>query len=408
MRPRSRASTRLGRPFWLVWSASTVSSLGDGVRYVAFPLLAASLSHDPRAVAAVSVAGYLPWPLFGLVGGAMADRTDRRRLMWQTDVFRAALVTGCALAVLTASAPIALLAAVAFLLGLAETFFENAASAIVPMLVAEPAIERANSWLFSTQTVMSTLVGAPLGGALFVVAESVPLVADAVSFALAAALVALVAGSFHPRAGGGPTTFRQDIGEGLRWLLAHRLLRTIALLLAVINGTFAAAEAVLVLYSLEVLRLPAYGYGALLALVAIGGLLGTLLAGGLRRLLGLRWVLVGVGLTQAGGLLVAGLTSSRLLMVLAMLLLGVVSMVWNVVTVSLRQRLVPAALLGRVTSSYRVIGIGAMPVGAALAGIVARGYGLHMPYLAGGLLLAAATLGCLPLLGEPEPISPGE
>jgi hypothetical protein len=85
-------------------------------------------------------------------------------------------------------------------------------------------------------------------------------------------------------------------------------------------------------------------------------------------------------------------------------------MVWNVVTVSLRQRLVPAALLGRVTSSYRVIGIGAMPVGAALAGVLARGYGLHMPYLVGGLLLAAATLGCLPLLGEsePEPVSPIE
>lgn len=408
MRPGPRASTRLGRPFWLVWSASTVSSLGDGVRYVAFPLLAASLSHDPRAVASVAVAGYLPWPLFGLVGGAMADRTDRRRLMWRTDVFRAALVAGCALAVLTAGAPIALLAVVAFLLGLAETFFENAASAIVPMLVEEPAIERANSWLFSTQTVMSTLLGAPIGGALFAIARSVPLVADAVSFVLSAVLVALVAGTFHPRAGGGPTSFRQDIAEGLRWLLAHRLLRVIAVLLAVINATFAAAEAVLVLYSLEVLRLPAYGYGVLLALVAIGGLLGTLVAGALRRLLGLRWVLVGVGLAQAGALLAAGLTSSRLLVVAGLLLLGGVSMVWNVVTVSLRQRLVPAALLGRVTSSYRVIGIGAMPVGAALAGVLARGYGLHMPYLASGLLLAAATLACLPLLGEPEPISPGE
>ncbi|HJQ01052.1 MAG TPA: MFS transporter [Jatrophihabitans sp.] len=397
---------RLGRPFWLVWSASTVSSLGDGVRYVAFPLLAASLSHDPRAVAVVAVAGYLPWPLFGLVGGAVVDRTDRRRLMWRTDVLRAALVTGCALAVATARAPIALLAVVAFLLGLAETFFDNAASAIVPMLVEQPAIERANSWLFSSQTVMSTLLGAPLGGALFAVAKAVPLAADAVSFALASALVALVVGSFHPRADSvGPITVRQDIAEGLRWLLTHRLLRILALLLAVINATFAAAEAVLVLYSLEVLRLPASGYGVLLALVAVGGLLGTLVAGGLRRLLGLRWVLAGVGLVQAGMLLVAGLTSSRLLMVVGLLLVGAVSMVWNVVTVSLRQRLVPAELLGRVTSSYRVIGLGAMPVGAALGGVLAKGYGLHMPYLVSGLVLAAATIGCLPLLGEPERVS---
>jgi len=297
---------------------------------------------------------------------------------------------------------------VAFLLGLAETFFENAASAIVPMLVEQPAIERANSWLFSTQTVMSTLLGAPIGGALFAIARSVPLAADAVSFALASALVALVAGNFHPRAGSGPTTVRQDIAEGLRWLLTHRLLRTIALLLAVVNATFAAAEAVLVLYSLEVLRLPAYGYGVLLAVVAIGGLLGTLVAGGLRRLLGLRWVLVAVGLIQAAGLVVAGLTSSRLLVAVGLLLIGAMSMVWNVVTVSLRQRLVPAELLGRVTSSYRVIGIGAMPVGAGLGGVLARGYGLHMPYLAGGLLLALATVGCLPYITEPAPIGEPE
>jgi predicted MFS family arabinose efflux permease len=404
------ARTGLGRPFWLAWWATTGSSLGDGLRFVAFPLIAASITRNPSAIAIVSAAGFLPWPLFGLVGGAVVDRTDRRRLMWRTDVLRALLVGGFALLVAGSLASIAALAIVSFLIGVAETFFDNAASAIVPMLVEPDAIERANSWLFSSQTVMSTLLGAPLGGALFALGRTVPLAADAASFALAATLVALVAGSFRARAAGpdaGRSSVGQDIVEGLRWLLAHRLLRILAILLAVINATFAAAEAVLVLYALEVLNLATSGYGVLLALVAIGGVAGTFAGGALRRLLGLRAVLGCVGLLQATVLIIAGLTSQLVLIVLGLVLLGAASMVWNVVTVSLRQRLVPAELLGRVTSSYRVIGLGAMPVGAGAAGLLAKGYGLHMPYLVSGLVLAVATLACLPFITE-VPVHQGE
>ena len=305
------------------------------------------------------------------------------------------------------SAPIALLAAVSFLIGFAETFFDNAASAIVPMLVEPAAIERANSWLFSSQTVMSTLLGAPLGGALFALARTVPLAADAASFAVAAALVGCVTGSFRARgdeSGAARSSVAQDIIEGIRWLFAHRLLRILAVLLAVINATFAAAEAVLVLYALEVLQLATTGYGVLLALVAVGGLIGTFAGGWLRRLLGLRVVLGGVGFSQAAVLVVAGLTSQVVLVVIGMVLLGAASMVWNMVTVSLRQRVVPAELLGRVTSSYRVIGLGAMPVGAGASGLLAKGYGLHMPYLVSGLVLAAATVGCLPFITEPAEV----
>jgi MFS family permease len=395
---------RLGRPFWLVWLSTTGSSLGDGVRTVAFPLIAASISRDPSAVAVVSMAGYLPWLLFGLIGGAVVDRTDRRDLMWRTDVLRAVLVGGFAALVAGGSATIAALAVVSFLLGVAETFFDNAASAIVPMLVDDSGIERANSWIFSTQTVMSTLLGAPIGGALYVLGRAVPLVTDAASFALSAVLVAMVSGSFRARsAEDEPTTIRRDISDGLRWLFGHRLLRVLAMLLAVLNGSFAAAEAVLVLYALEVLHLSTVGYGLLLTLVAIGGLVGTVLAPALLRWLGLRTMLAGVGLLQGVMLLGVGLTSSRVMAVAAMLLVGVSSMAWNVVTVSLRQRIVPARLLGRVTSSYRVIGLGAMPVGALLAGVLARTYGLHAPYLIGGAVLLVAAAGSLPFLSEPVP-----
>jgi MFS family permease len=355
-------------------------------------------------VAVVSMAGFLPWLLFGLISGAVVDRTDRRRLMWRTDVLRAVLVGGFAALVAFGSIAIATLATVSFLLGTVEIFFDNAASAIVPMLVDDSHIPKANSWILSTQTAMSTLLGAPIGGALYALGRAVPLTVDALSFGLSAILVAAITGNFHPRtAEDAPTTIRHDIADGLRWLFAHRLLRTLALLLGVLNASFAAAEAVLVLYALEVLHLSTVGYGLLLTLVALGGLAGTVLAPILLRRLGMRVMLPAVGLVQGLALFGVGLTSSLAVLVLAMLVIGVSSMAWNVVTISLRQRVVPARLLGRVTSSYRMIGLGAMPVGALLGGVLAKAWGLHTPYLLAGCALLLATLLSLPFLYEPEP-----
>ena len=188
-------------------------------------------------------------------------------------------------------------------------------------------------------------------------------------------------------------------------MFAHRLLRTLALLLGVLNASFAAAEAVLVLYALEVLHLSTVGYGLLLTLVALGGLAGTVLAPILLRRLGVRVMLPGGGAGAGAG--AAGRRSDLLARRggAAMLVIGVSSMAWNVVTISLRQRIVPARLLGRVTSSYRMIGLGAMPIGALLGGVLAKAWGLHSPYLLAGCALLLATLVSLPFLYEPEPVA---
>lgn len=397
-----RGQAPLGQPFWLIWTASTISTLGDGIRYVVFPLLAASITRDPAAVAMVSVAGFLPWPIFGLVGGVVVDRMDRRRLMWQTDILRGLIVGVFAVVVVTQSAPIEALAAVSFVLGVAATFFDNAASAIVPMLVDEPDFERANSWLFSSQTIMSSLIGAPVGGALFALSAGVPLTVDAVTFIVAAALVAYIPGSYSARSAAADSTVLQDIGVGLRWLGRNRLLRTLCLLLAVINATFGAAEAVLVLYSLEVLHVGTFGYTLLLTATAFGGLFGSIAAPKVRNLFGLRAAIAGSCLLDAAALALAGVTSDVFVAVPLLATVGATGMIWGVITISLRQRIVPAELLGRVTSSYRVVGLSAFPVGAAAGGFLAKSHGLHAPYLVAGVILAVATIVAIPYLQEPS------
>lgn len=382
----------LGRTFWGVFGAGSVSGVGDGLRYAALPLLAASLTRDPRLVSLVSVADYLPAVLFGLLSGAVADRMDRRRLMWVTDLSRAAVGGGFFALLVAGRQSIWLAVAVTFVMGGFGIFFENASSSILPMLVAREDLERANGLVFTSQNVTSQFVGMPLGGLLFTVSAALPFGVDAVTFVGSCGLLLFVRGRFHARPDGSVTRIREDIAEGLRWLSHHRLLRTLALLLTVVNGAFAAAEAVLVLYVLQVLRLPSVGYPLLLVALAVGAVIGALLAGRLRDWFTTFDVVLGALVAMVAALLALGLTSSVVVSVLALALVGGAGMAWNVVTVSLRQAIVPDRLLGRVTSAYRVVGLGAMPVGAALGGLLGHAYGLHAPYLIAAAALALAAL----------------
>jgi MFS family permease len=392
-----------GKAFWLLWTASTVSTLGDGIRYVVFPMLAATITRDPAAVAIVSAAGFLPWPVFGLLGGAVADRVDRRQLMWRIDVFRGLFIGLFAVLVTTQSTSIAMLAAVSFTLGVAGTFFDNATTAMTPMLVGEHDIERANSWLFSSATTMATLVGAPVGGALFAVSTGLPLFVDAVSFIAAAMLVATIRGKYKVRASSADTTVMRDIGVGMRWLWQQPVLRTLCLLFGVVSGCFAAAESVLVLYALDVLHIGTLGYSLLLTAAAVGGLVGALAAPKVRSQLGLRGAIALSLFSESAAVALAGVTTDVLFAVPLLATVGATSMLWNVITMSLLQRLVPAELLGRVTATYRIIGFSALPLGAAAGGFLAKSYGLHAPYLIAGTVLACSTIVGLPFIKSTPP-----
>ena len=265
---------RLGANYVRLWTASTVSNLGDGVTLAGLPLLAASLTHSPTGVALVSFAGTLPWLFFALLGGALADRLDRKRAMAVVDGFRMLVMATLALLVLTDTATLVVIAAIVFVLGTAETVFDNAAQAILPNVVVRDGLQTANGRLYAAEVVTNQFVGPPLGAFLFAAAASAPFLLDAGSFGIAAVVVLGLSGSFRPvreLAQDEPRpSIRADIAEGLRWLRRHRLLRSLALVLGVLNLLEAGVIAVLVLYALEVLGLSKQGYGILLTAGGIG------------------------------------------------------------------------------------------------------------------------------------------
>ena len=372
----------LGPEYRKLWAASTVSNLGDGVTVVAGPLLVASLTRDPVLVAGIAFAQRVPWLLFSLVSGALVDRLDRRRLMVVVDVFRMVLFGFLGLAVLMDFVSIPLLYAVFFFMGTAETLFDTASVSILPAVLQRDCLEKANGRLLGGQIVSNELAAPPLGGFLFAVAASVPFFLDAGTFAAAAALVLFMRGNFRVerQEGTPPTTLRAEISEGIRWLWGNRLLRTLAVSLGIMNLTMTATISIFVLFAQERLGLGSLGYGVLLTSVAVGGIAGSLAA---ERLVG--WL--GAGTIMRIGLLIEAASTSVIALSHEPLVVGVMlalfgfhAIVWNVVTISLRQQIIPERLLGRVNSAYRLLGLGGMSAGAILGGVLARGFGLTAPF----------------------------
>ncbi|WP_435865654.1 MFS transporter [Streptomyces xanthochromogenes] len=375
--------------FGRLWTAQTVSSLGDGVSHAALPLIALTLTRDPMALAAVTAAGTVPWLLFGVLGGALVDRWDRRRTMWVTDAARAVLLAIPAAAAAFDALSIPLLAAVAFLLGLGGLFFDTAATAYLPALLGRDTavLERANSRLRGAQTAMSGFAGPPAGSALLALGRGVPLLADAVSFALSALLVRSLPASARPESTARDSLLRQA-RAGASYVFRDRLLLGLALRPAVGNIAFLAVETVLALFAHDRLGIADFGFGLLLAAEATGGLLGAGIASFLGRRLG-----TGAALTCTAtveGLAILGLAAAPNPYVagLALATCGAGMGATMVLGPSLRQAIVPAHLMGRVASTSRMLAMCAAPFGAFLGGWLAGAYDIRTPlYVAAGLLL---------------------
>ncbi|MFI5837686.1 MFS transporter [Micromonospora sp. NPDC051300] len=375
---------RLGGRFALLWSASTLSALGSGTATVAAPLYVASRTDDPLVVSAGAAVSWLPWLLFALPGGVLADRVDRRRLMVLIDWVRVVALVVLAAAMVTDRAGVALLYVVLFVVNTGEVVFRVAAQAVLPAVVPRSRLERANGWLGGGTQVTQNMIAGPLGGFLFVLAAAAPFALNAGTYALSAVLVGLLAGTYR---GGTPPdgrrSARAEIAEGFRWLLSQRLLRTMAALIGLLNVTLTAAIAVLVLLATERLGLGSVGYGALFTCMAVGGLLGSVLGDRLIAAITATWT-VRVGLLVEAGLHLA-LAASRSAVVVgvALFAFGVHSALWNIVANSLRQRLTPPAMMGRVGSTTLFVAAGGNCVGALLGGVVAARFGITAPYWVG-------------------------
>lgn len=391
--------------FGRLWSAAVLSSFGDSLRTAALPLLAVTLTDRPLLIAAVTACGYLPWILFGLLGGAVADRVDQRRAMWTVDVLRALLVGAFAVAVALGHASIGLLIALAFTLTALQTLFDNAATALLPALVDRAALGSANARLMTGQRIAGGLVGGPIVPVLLAVGAALPFAADAGTYLVAAVLVAsLRSEAPEPKPAPVGSTLRREIAEGLRTLWRDRSLRGLCAATALCNIGMGAQLATLVVLVTGWLDAGPAGYAAAGAAFTVGGLAGGVVNGRIVKRLGTIGAVLLAGAVQTAALVVMGTVRSLAVLVAALIVFGLMGMVWNVNTTTLMQQRSPVELLGRVASAFRTLAFAGVPLGALLGGAVATAWGLNTPPLLTAAFFVLALAALIPVRKADVPV----
>jgi MFS family permease len=390
------APARLGRSFRWLLASQIISNAGDGIALSAGPLLVASQSRDPLLVSMALLAEVLPKLLFGVLAGAAADRIDRRRLVVGMNAGRAIVLAALAATIASGTVNIAVILAALFILGTAETFADVGGSSLLPRLVRREDLGIANARMQGAQLLTNQLLTPPIGAFLFAAGMALPFATNAACFALGAVLVLRVVTSPADAPGDEGDaahrrpSLRADMAEGLRWLIGHPPMRTLALTIFTFNVTFGAAWSVLVLYAGEQLGMDAVGFGLITTAIAVGGLIGGASYGRLERRFSLGNIMrVGLLIETATHLTLA-LTHSPAVALVTMVVFGAHAFVWGTTATTVRQRAVPDALLGRVTGVYTVGIFGGIAIGTPIGGLLARMFGITAPFwfgFAGSALL---------------------
>jgi len=394
----SRPPDRLPSNYWRQFVATSISNVGDGMEHAAAPLLALSLTRDPRLIAGVSFATALPWLVLTLPAGVYIDRFNRKHLMIAVNVIRTILYSIIAYGAWQGSLTIWSFMFILLGVGSCEVIFDMSAQAFLPALVSPELLEKANGRLYMAEVIANSFVGLPLGAWAFVAAVGLPFGANAASFALAAVLVSTIRlpPTALPAARLQRQSFNADLMEGIRWLWGNKLIRTLAIMLGITNMATMFGDAIFVKYAADELGVTGRGYGLLLSLMAIGSIVGGFVGDRIARRLGAPVAMIASFEVFSTVGLIYYFMPHIWSVAIAVSVMGLAGTTWNIVTVSLRQRIIPADLFGRVNSVYRLIGTGSISLGALIGGQIAYSNGLRSPYL------ASVFVGCIALaIGGP-------
>lgn len=389
MRIRSRGQhrRRLGRSFARLWVGFTLASSGDGLIFGAVPLLAVVVNPHPLAVSAVAAADSLPWLLVALPAGAFADRFERGPVIALANVARAAAILAAAVLVATDRMTLALLILLVLINAGGRAIYYSSLQAMVPELVRSDALERANGVLTGTEAGTEHLAGPVVGTSLFAVSASIPFFADAI--ALLSSCLPFVK---FPSKASPPAETSTSVWEGVRLLFGDRRLRILVVMVASLALLQGMEGGVLVLLATTKWGVREGAYGLFLASAAVGNLLGSIIADGQVKRFGSARTLIGAAVVSGLGYLIMASAKSWVVAAPAFALVGVAVALASVVAISLRQRLTPNHLMGRVGGAWRGIVWGAAPVGALMAGSVATIGGLRLPLVLAGVLQCVVAL----------------
>lgn len=318
---RATTSVWRNRDFRLIWGGQTLSDLGSGMTSLAYPLLMLALTGSPVQAGAVAAVCTLPYLLFGLVAGALADRWNRKRVMVICDGCRAVTMLSLPLALwLWHLSPIQLYVT-GFAGGVFYVLFSAAEAGALPNVVDKNQLTSAIAAQQATSSA-SAMLAPVLGGSLFQLFRGLPFLADAVSYLASAVALSAVRLEFQQSHRQARTKLRSDIAAGVRWLWSHPVLRTVAVAAAGLQLAMAGAEPVVIIAAQRA-DASAAVIGVVLSTVGIGGVAGSVVASRLRARFAFGRILIAVMWAQAALWVLIGLSSHLVLVIAALLVVFV-------------------------------------------------------------------------------------
>jgi MFS family permease len=386
-----RPSLWRNRDYMLLWSGQVVSSIGTQASTLAFPLLVLAATRSPAQAGFVSAVRAVPYVIFSLPAGALVDRWDRKRVMVLCDMGRAIALGSIPVALAFGWLTVAQLYLVSTVEGTLFVFFNIAEAACLPRVVLPEQLPAATAQNNATDAV-SSLVGPPLGGALFGLAQALPFLGDAVSYAASVVSLLFIRTQFQGERLAARRRLHVEIGEGLAWLWGHPLIRFMAFLTGtsnmVGNGTFLIAIVIA-----QGQHASSLVIGLIFAIGSVGGILGALVAVQLQRRFSFAQVIVACVWVWAITTPLFAVAPNPFVLGLLFAATFLTSPIYNVVQMSYRLALIPDELQGRVNSVFRLIAFGGQPIGYAVAGLLLQRIGttgailiFSAPYLLAAIL----------------------
>jgi MFS family permease len=361
------------RDFRLLWSGQVVSALGSGASGLAFPLLLLSVTHSAAKTGLLTAVRGLTTIILPLPVGVLVDRWDRKRLMILSEIGRAIALGSIPPALATGHLSLLQLAAVSLAEGALQNVFSLAGSASLLRVVREEELNDAIA-LGSIGGSVSRLLGPSIGGLLFTISRALPFLTDAVSYTASALSLSFIRPDFQDKRGAPPRSFWREIGEGVRWLYRHPVLRFLAFLVGGLNLFSFGYQLILIVRAQE-LHANAFSIGLLFAVSGAVASLGSIAGSYLQRKLTFGTLMVLATWGWAFTWIPYALAPSFATLCAASIVGAPIVSVFILVQSSYQLRLVPDELRGRVNSVFRLLTVGVEPLSIALTGVLLQAYG---------------------------------
>ncbi|CAB4725599.1 MAG: MFS transporter [Actinobacteria bacterium] len=392
----------LGPAFNRLWGASLTTNLADGVLSAAAPLLAITLTKNPVLISVLSALAMLPWLFFAIPIGVIVDRVDRRYLLAGANSVRFLIAGLLAISISTHTITIYLLFVATFCIGVCEVTADTTSQSLIPQILGKDQLERGNSRLQISETIVQGFVGTPISGFLYAAAIYLPFIANSFGFLVAAVLAATIPVKFlqdlrTSDSDGTKPDFMAEIRFGMKYLYNNKVLFRLVITTASIGFCYSMSTSTIVLFMVQELHLKPVFFGIALSVQAVGAIAGGIAAPQLSVKFGRSRVMTAGIFLSSLIVLLQGLVPNIYVYIALSTVAAFTISLWNILLMSTYQSVIPAHLYGRVHGTRRTLVWGLMPFGSLLGGFIAK-TGLRAPLIVGGAVATVIATLSLPFL----------